>query len=150
MEKLQYRHCNFFFIYMEQELSIWKKLYLLYNFFFVRKVIAHVVTFYLYCVLVPVSVMVPEVNIPVWGVVYIPTAITLLNAIRNPRFDTLTLTLSLQINFLCISNSSFLFGLLITIIHAFISSYTISDCLGFNSLAWLTQVHPSSALMGSV
>nr|CAD1826448.1 unnamed protein product [Ananas comosus var. bracteatus] len=68
-----------------KELSIWKKLYLLYNFFFVRKVIAHVVTFYLYCVLVPVSVMVPEVNIPVWGVVYIPTAITLLNAIRNPR-----------------------------------------------------------------
>ncbi|XP_078174622.1 putative glucomannan 4-beta-mannosyltransferase 3 isoform X2 [Carex rostrata] len=68
-----------------KDVSIWKKFYLLYSFFFVRKVVAHLVTFFLYCVVVPVSVFVPEVSVPVWGVAYIPTTITLLNAIRNPR-----------------------------------------------------------------
>ncbi|KAJ3700569.1 hypothetical protein LUZ61_004274 [Rhynchospora tenuis] len=68
-----------------KEVSIWRKFYLLYSFFFVRKVVAHLVTFFLYCVVVPVSVLVPEVSVPIWGVAYIPTTITLLNAIRNPR-----------------------------------------------------------------
>ncbi|KAJ4790116.1 cellulose synthase like [Rhynchospora pubera] len=72
-------------ILVTREVSIWRKVYLLYSFFFVRKVVAHLVTFFLYCVVVPVSVLVPEVSVPVWGVAYIPTTITLLNAIRNPR-----------------------------------------------------------------
>ena len=60
---------------------------MLYSFFFVRKVVAHVVPFMLYCVVIPLSVLVPEVTIPSWGVVYIPTTITVLYAIRNPRLD---------------------------------------------------------------
>ncbi|KAG0502017.1 hypothetical protein HPP92_002089 [Vanilla planifolia] len=70
-------------IWMAKEVSLLKKIYLLYNFFFVRKVVAHIVTFTFYCVIIPASVLVPEVRIPAWGVVYIPTTITLLNAIRN-------------------------------------------------------------------
>uniref|UniRef100_A0ACD5YL67 Uncharacterized protein n=1 Tax=Avena sativa TaxID=4498 RepID=A0ACD5YL67_AVESA len=65
--------------------SIWKKYHLLYSFFFVRRVIAPILTFLFYCVVIPLSAMVPEVSIPVWGLVYIPTAITIMNAIRNPR-----------------------------------------------------------------
>lgn len=64
--------------------SVWKKLHLLYSFFFVRRVVAPILTFLFYCVVIPLSVMVPEVSIPVWGMVYIPTAITIMNAIRNP------------------------------------------------------------------
>ncbi|TVU48257.1 hypothetical protein EJB05_07886, partial [Eragrostis curvula] len=64
--------------------SVWKKLHLLYSFFFVRRVIAPILTFLFYCVVIPLSVMVPEVNIPVWAMFYIPTAITIMNAIRNP------------------------------------------------------------------
>ncbi|XP_051204075.1 probable glucomannan 4-beta-mannosyltransferase 3 isoform X2 [Lolium perenne] len=71
-------------ILLTKEVSFWRKLYLLYSFFFVRKVVAHVVPFMLYCVVIPLSVLIPEVTIPAWGVVYIPTAITLLYAIRNP------------------------------------------------------------------
>jgi len=71
---------------LEQEVSLWRKLYLIYSFFFIRKVVAHVVPFMLYCVVIPLSVLIPEVSVPVWGVVYIPTTITLLYAIRNPRF----------------------------------------------------------------
>ncbi|CAD6202285.1 unnamed protein product [Miscanthus lutarioriparius] len=64
--------------------TVWKKLHLLYSFFFVRRVIAPILTFLFYCVVIPLSVMVPEVSIPVWGMFYIPTAITVMNAIRNP------------------------------------------------------------------
>ncbi|RLM55105.1 putative mannan synthase 3 [Panicum miliaceum] len=74
------------FIYVGdvKEVSFWRKLYLIYSFFFIRKVVAHAVPFMLYCVVIPLSVLIPEVTVPVWGVVYIPTAITLLYAIRNP------------------------------------------------------------------
>ncbi|OEL29415.1 putative mannan synthase 4 [Dichanthelium oligosanthes] len=64
--------------------SVWKKFHLLYSFFFVRRVIAPMLTFLFYCIVIPLSVMVPEVSIPVWGMFYIPTVITIMNAIRNP------------------------------------------------------------------
>nr|CAB3501885.1 unnamed protein product [Digitaria exilis] len=64
--------------------SVWKKFHLLYSFFFVRRVIAPILTFLFYCIVIPLSVMVPEVSIPVWGIFYIPTAITIMTAIRNP------------------------------------------------------------------
>uniref|UniRef100_A0A0E0HN11 Glycosyltransferase 2-like domain-containing protein n=1 Tax=Oryza nivara TaxID=4536 RepID=A0A0E0HN11_ORYNI len=70
-------------ILFTKEVPFWWKFYLLYSFFFVRKVVAHVVPFMLYCVVIPFSVLIPEVTVPVWGVVYVPTTITLLHAIRN-------------------------------------------------------------------
>ncbi|KAL6606930.1 hypothetical protein ACP70R_042583 [Stipagrostis hirtigluma subsp. patula] len=73
-------------IVVTKEVSFWRKLYLLYSFFFVRKVVAHVVPFMLYCVVIPLSVLIPEVTVPVWGVVYVPTTITLLHGIRNPSY----------------------------------------------------------------
>jgi len=73
-----------------QEVSIWKKLYVIYSFFFVRKIISHILTFTFYCIVIPVSIMVPEVTIPLWAVMYIPTTISILNAIRNPRYATTT------------------------------------------------------------
>ncbi|KAK3157536.1 hypothetical protein QOZ80_2AG0123890 [Eleusine coracana subsp. coracana] len=71
-------------IITNKEVSICKKHHLLYSFFFVRRVIAPLVTFLFYCVVIPLSAMVPGVNIPIWGLVYIPTAITIMNAMRNP------------------------------------------------------------------
>ncbi|XP_020104333.1 probable mannan synthase 4 isoform X1 [Ananas comosus] len=72
-------------IAINKEVSLWKKLHVLYSFFFVRRVIAPLVTFTFYCIVIPISSLVPEVSIPIWGLFYIPTAITILNAIRNPR-----------------------------------------------------------------
>lgn len=74
-----------FYLCFDQEVSLLKKIHVLYSFFFVRRVIAPIVTFCFYCVVIPVSILVPEVEIPVWGLVYIPTTITILNAVRNPR-----------------------------------------------------------------
>ncbi|KAK1260426.1 Glucomannan 4-beta-mannosyltransferase 1 [Acorus gramineus] len=66
------------------KVSIWKKLYMIYSFFFVGKIAAHTVTFTFYCVLIPASVWIPEVEIPQWGVVYVPLAITLCKAVGTP------------------------------------------------------------------
>ncbi|KAK9061571.1 hypothetical protein SSX86_018753 [Deinandra increscens subsp. villosa] len=75
----------FFEIMRNNRVTWWKKLYVLYNFFFVRKIVAHIVAFTLYCVVLPATVLIPEVMIPRWGTIYIPSIITLLNAVRTPR-----------------------------------------------------------------
>ncbi|XP_026427387.1 probable glucomannan 4-beta-mannosyltransferase 11 [Papaver somniferum] len=72
-------------IIRNKRISLWRKIYVIYNFFLVRKMITHIVTFTFFCVIIPTCVMFPEVAIPKWGAVYIPTAITLLNIIETPR-----------------------------------------------------------------
>ncbi|XP_017252368.1 glucomannan 4-beta-mannosyltransferase 1 [Daucus carota subsp. sativus] len=74
-----------FEIATSKKVTLWKRLYVLYSFFLVRKVVAHIVTFAFYCVVLPLTVLVPEVEVPLWGVVYIPSVITILNAIETPR-----------------------------------------------------------------
>jgi beta-mannan synthase len=46
--------------------------------------VAHIVTFVFYCVVLPSTVLVPEVSVPKWGAVYIPSIVILLDAIRTP------------------------------------------------------------------
>ncbi|KAL2481282.1 Glucomannan 4-beta-mannosyltransferase 9 [Abeliophyllum distichum] len=72
-------------IVRNKKVSSWKKVHVIYSFFFVRKIVAHIVTFVFYCVVLPATVLVPEVEVPKWGAVYIPSIITLLNAIGTPR-----------------------------------------------------------------
>ncbi|XWS75267.1 hypothetical protein CRYUN_Cryun01aG0071400 [Craigia yunnanensis] len=72
-------------IIRNRKVSLWKKFYVIYSFFFVRKIVAHLVTFVFYCVVLPATVFVPEVEVPKWGAVYIPSIITLLNAVGTPR-----------------------------------------------------------------
>ncbi|XP_039844135.1 probable glucomannan 4-beta-mannosyltransferase 9 [Panicum virgatum] len=72
-------------IVRNKKVTLWKKIHVIYSFFLVRKIIAHIVTFVFYCIVIPATVLVPEVEIPKWGSVYIPTMITLLNAVGTPR-----------------------------------------------------------------
>ncbi|KAL7170227.1 hypothetical protein ACSBR2_035150 [Camellia fascicularis] len=65
--------------------SIWKKCHVIYAFFFVRKIVARWVTFFFYCVIMPASVLVPEVHLPKPIAIYIPATITILNALCTPR-----------------------------------------------------------------
>ncbi|XP_024971816.1 glucomannan 4-beta-mannosyltransferase 9-like isoform X1 [Cynara cardunculus var. scolymus] len=74
-----------FEILTNKKVPLRKRIYVIYSFFFVRKIVAHIVTFVFYCVVIPASVMVPEVEIPTWATIYIPTIITLLNAVGTPR-----------------------------------------------------------------
>lgn len=79
-------------------MSLWKKFHVIYSFFFVRKIIAHIVTFVFYCIVLPATVLVPEIEVPKWGAVYIPSIITLLNAVGTPRFDSFRVFLILKLH----------------------------------------------------
>uniref|UniRef100_A0A804R2G7 glucomannan 4-beta-mannosyltransferase n=1 Tax=Zea mays TaxID=4577 RepID=A0A804R2G7_MAIZE len=70
---------------VRNKVTLWKKIHVIYNFFLVRKIVAHAVTFVFYCIVIPTTVLVPEVQVPKWGSVYIPTVITLLSAVATPR-----------------------------------------------------------------
>lgn len=72
-------------IIRNKKVKFWKKVYVIYSFFFVRKIIAHMVTFSFYCVVLPLTILVPEVQVPIWGAVYIPSIITILNSVGTPR-----------------------------------------------------------------
>ncbi|XP_058207951.1 glucomannan 4-beta-mannosyltransferase 1-like [Rhododendron vialii] len=68
-----------------ERVTIWKKFHIIYQFFFVRKIVAHWVTFFFYGIIIPVSVLVPEVHLPKPIAIYIPATITILNVLCTPR-----------------------------------------------------------------
>ncbi|KAJ0253240.1 glucomannan 4-beta-mannosyltransferase 10 [Hirschfeldia incana] len=72
-------------IIRNKRVTLWKKLYLIYSFFFLRKILVHFFTFFFYCIVLPTSVFFPEVNIPAWSTFYIPSLITLFIVIATPR-----------------------------------------------------------------
>ncbi|MQM05894.1 hypothetical protein Taro_038711 [Colocasia esculenta] len=68
-----------------KKISLVKKLYLIHHFFFMGKIVAHALTFSYFCVLIPISVLVPEVHIPAWALIYAPVFITICKAVETPR-----------------------------------------------------------------
>ena len=54
-----------------------KKLYLIFFFFGTRMFATHIVSFALYCLLIPICATAPEVVIPFWSLVYIPLLVTI-------------------------------------------------------------------------
>lgn len=86
------------YILLLQKVTLWKKVHVIYSFFLVRKIVAHIVTFVFYCVVMPATVLVPEVEVPRWGAVYIPSIVTLLNAVGTPRSHTSLFMLILKVS----------------------------------------------------
>ncbi|GAB4859725.1 Glucomannan 4-beta-mannosyltransferase 2 [Ancistrocladus abbreviatus] len=72
-------------IVKNKKVKFWKKVYVIYSFFLVRKIVAHMVTFFFYCVVLPLTILLPEIEVPLWGSVYIPSIITILNSVGTPR-----------------------------------------------------------------
>ncbi|KAK6152371.1 hypothetical protein DH2020_015006 [Rehmannia glutinosa] len=76
---------KFLFVGDLARVSIWKKWHVIYAFFFVRKIIAHWVTFFFYCIIIPATILVPEVHLPRPLAIYLPASITILNAASTLR-----------------------------------------------------------------
>ena len=72
-------------VFPVQKVSVWKKLYMIYDFFIARRIIGTFFTFFFFSVLIPLNILLPEAQIPVWELIYIPTAIVLLNSVGTPR-----------------------------------------------------------------
>lgn len=69
-----------------KDISVWKKFYMIYNFFFIRKVIGTMFTFCFYCVVLPLLSLMPEVDVPKWGAITATFIIATINTlIATPR-----------------------------------------------------------------
>ncbi|KAL3828533.1 hypothetical protein ACJIZ3_017335 [Penstemon smallii] len=69
-----------------KEVSIWMKVYMIYNFFFIRKIIGTMFAFFFYCVVLPLTSLFPEVDIPKWGAILVTFVITTINTgVSTPR-----------------------------------------------------------------
>ncbi|VAH85251.1 unnamed protein product [Triticum turgidum subsp. durum] len=67
-----------------ERVPAWKKLYIVYNFFVTRRVVSTFFTFFFFSVLLPAKTLFPQVRIPAWQMVCVPTATTLLNSAGTP------------------------------------------------------------------
>ncbi|XP_074573928.1 putative xyloglucan glycosyltransferase 9 [Curcuma longa] len=69
---------------LRSKIGFWKKANLIFLFFLLRKLILPFYSFTLFCVILPMSMFVPEAELPAWIVCYIPATVSLLNILPAP------------------------------------------------------------------
>ena len=67
------------------QISIWKKANLILLFFLLRKLILPFYSFTLFCVILPLTMFVPEAELPVWVICYVPVIMSFLNILPALR-----------------------------------------------------------------
>ncbi|CAL0323721.1 unnamed protein product [Lupinus luteus] len=67
------------------KISIWKKFNLIFLFFLLRKLILPFYSFTLFCIILPMTMFVPEAELPIWVVCYIPATMSFLNILPAPK-----------------------------------------------------------------
>ncbi|CAL9049241.1 unnamed protein product [Musa banksii] len=70
---------------LKSKISVWKKANLILLFFLLRKLILPFYSFTLFCVILPLSMFVPEAELPLWVICYIPVIMSFLNILPAPR-----------------------------------------------------------------
>ncbi|PWA45513.1 hypothetical protein CTI12_AA517160 [Artemisia annua] len=70
---------------IKSKISIWKKLNMIFLFFLLRKLILPFYSFTLFCVILPMTMFVPEATLPAWVVCYIPATMSFLNILPSPK-----------------------------------------------------------------
>ncbi|KAH1065500.1 hypothetical protein J1N35_030487 [Gossypium stocksii] len=67
------------------KISVWKKFNLIFLFFLLRKLILPFYSFTLFCIILPMTMFVPEAELPAWVVCYIPATMSFLNILPAPK-----------------------------------------------------------------
>lgn len=67
------------------KIPTWKKANLILLFFLLRKLILPFYSFTLFCIILPLSMFIPEAELPMWVVCYVPVLMTLLNILPAPQ-----------------------------------------------------------------
>ncbi|XP_077214779.1 putative xyloglucan glycosyltransferase 12 [Tasmannia lanceolata] len=70
---------------IRSKISIWKKANLIFLFFLLRKLILPFYSFTLFCIILPMTMFVPEAELPTWVVCYIPATMSFLNILPAPK-----------------------------------------------------------------
>ncbi|KAK2971221.1 hypothetical protein RJ640_029899 [Escallonia rubra] len=67
------------------KISIWKKANLIFLFFLLRKLILPFYSFTLFCIILPLTMFIPEAELPVWVICYVPISLSILNILPAPK-----------------------------------------------------------------
>lgn len=67
------------------KISFWKKFNLIFLFFLLRKLILPFYSFTLFCIILPMTMFIPEAELPAWVVCYIPATMSFLNILPAPK-----------------------------------------------------------------
>ncbi|KAJ9674158.1 hypothetical protein PVL29_023609 [Vitis rotundifolia] len=70
---------------IRSKISIWKKANLIFLFFLLRKLILPFYSFTLFCIILPMTMFIPEAELPSWVVCYIPATMSFLNILPSPK-----------------------------------------------------------------
>ncbi|KAK1269159.1 putative xyloglucan glycosyltransferase 5 [Acorus gramineus] len=70
---------------IKSKISIWKKANLVLLFFLLRKLILPFYSFTLFCIILPLTMFVPEAELPIWVICYIPVLMSFLNILPAPK-----------------------------------------------------------------
>ncbi|XP_057973251.1 probable xyloglucan glycosyltransferase 12 [Malania oleifera] len=70
---------------IRSKISIWKKFNMIFLFFLLRKLILPFYSFTLFCIILPMTMFVPEAELPSWVVCYIPATMSFLNILPAPK-----------------------------------------------------------------
>ncbi|KAL0439383.1 UNVERIFIED_CONTAM: putative xyloglucan glycosyltransferase 12 [Sesamum latifolium] len=74
------------FIFLNDvKINIWKKANLISLFFLLRKLILPFYSFTLFCVILPMTMFIPEATLPSWVVSYVPAVMSFLNILPAPK-----------------------------------------------------------------
>ncbi|KAE9590413.1 putative glycosyltransferase [Lupinus albus] len=67
------------------KISRWKKANLIFLFFLLRKLILPFYSFTLFCVILPFTMFIPEAELPLWVICYVPIVMSFLNILPSPK-----------------------------------------------------------------
>ncbi|XP_047321373.1 probable xyloglucan glycosyltransferase 12 [Impatiens glandulifera] len=70
---------------IRSKISLWKKANLIFLFFLLRKLILPFYSFTLFCIILPMTMFIPEAELPAWVVCYVPAMMSFLNILPAPK-----------------------------------------------------------------
>ncbi|RDX78928.1 putative xyloglucan glycosyltransferase 5, partial [Mucuna pruriens] len=70
---------------LRSKISTWKKGNLILLFFLLRKLILPFYSFTLFCIILPLTMFVPEAELPLWVICYVPVFMSFLNILPAPK-----------------------------------------------------------------
>ncbi|XP_015937326.1 probable xyloglucan glycosyltransferase 5 [Arachis duranensis] len=70
---------------VRSKVSTWKKANLILLFFLLRKLILPLYSFTLFCIILPLTMFVPEAELPLWVICYVPVFMSFLNILPAPK-----------------------------------------------------------------
>ncbi|KAK9221346.1 hypothetical protein WN944_009772 [Citrus x changshan-huyou] len=70
---------------LTSKISILKKANLIFLFFLLRKLILPFYSFTLFCIILPLTMFIPESELPIWVICYVPIFMSLLNILPSPK-----------------------------------------------------------------